>query len=535
MLLQEQKGRMLFFKRLRQNSQMNEIDSTLIIRMSVIGVLVGAVAGFFGATFRYWIMAGEDYRHIIMNQLTPLTLGIWLVAMVVFGWACARLLKWAPLSGGSGIPQIEGEMLGVMNDTKPHRTLISKYIGGVLNGICGFSVGREGPSVQLGGAAGKIISYLLHSPRQEQRLLMSAGAAAGLTAAFSAPVSGAIFAFEEVHKSFYPLLVIPTFTATIASNFVTSTIFGLQPSLGFTVMDGLPLHYFYQLIGVGLISGVVGVAFNKSILLFKRLFSYLPMGLNGKIIMTFLVVTLIGLDSQLLLGGGNSLVGELAYGHYALWILLGIVVGKILLTAFCFGSGIQGGIFLPMLVIGASVGAFTHGLFHEFGLVTNVYQANIVICAMSGVLAAAMRTPLLAIMLVLEMTNSFFSIYQVGTVAIVAYLVADLMKEPPVYDSLLGLMIKPRSEIEMEQTFFQCHLPVVSPLVGKALQDIVMPKSASLVSISRQGQHIVPQSQTILEAGDDLYVTCQTGQLKEAKEFFQKESVREHEEEKDKS
>ena len=92
-------------------------------------------------------------------------------------------------------------------------------------------MGREGPAVQIGGSAGKIVSYWMNSDLREQRILTSAGAGAGLTAAFSAPVSGAMFVFEEVHKSFYPYLVIPTFVATLISNYITVTIFGYRTTL----------------------------------------------------------------------------------------------------------------------------------------------------------------------------------------------------------------------------------------------------------------------------------------------------------------
>lgn len=103
----------------------------------------------------------------------------WLMVMVIFAFIVDRLLT-AVLSGGSGIPQIEGEMLGLF-DMKPYRTLVSKMIGGVLTGFAGFSVGREGPTVQIGGSAGKIVSYWMNSGLREQRILTSAGAGASLT------------------------------------------------------------------------------------------------------------------------------------------------------------------------------------------------------------------------------------------------------------------------------------------------------------------------------------------------------------------
>ena len=456
------------------------MNRVLLTELIAKGALVGVIAGFFGASYRYLILESEHIRWHLMDGITMEWAIGWLVTMVIFAFIVDRLLAWAPLSGGSGIPQIEGEMLGLF-DMKPYRTLVSKMIGGVLTGFAGFSVGREGPAVQIGGSAGKIVSYWMNSGLREQRILTSAGAGAGLTAAFSAPVSGAMFVFEEVHKSFYPYLVVPTFVATLISNYITVSIFGLTPALGFTVTSGVPLEYFPILLMVG---------------------------------------GTIGFDSQLLLGGGNDLVGQLAFQSHGVLLLAGIVLGKILLTTFCYGSGAQGGIFLPMLVIGASAGAFCESLLSTLGLISPDFVPQFVICAMGGMLAAAMRTPILAILLVLEMTNSFSNIYAIGIVTLVAYLVAELLKEPPIYDSLLQAM-SGQSNLESVQTFFQTKVPVVANYTDVQLQDLALPDGTLIVSIRRNGTYIVPLGDVKLEPGDELQVSCERGRLKAAKEFFQ--------------
>ena len=231
-------------------------------------------------------------------------------------------------------------------------------------------------------------------------------------------------------------------------------------------------------------------------------------------------MTLLGLDSQLLLGGGNDVVTMMVAHQQTLQLLLYIVIGKIVLTSICYGNGAQGGIFLPMVVIGSAVGALVHTILVELHMLPNAFGSSFIICGMAGMLAASMRTPLLAILLVLEMTNSFHSIYQVGTVAITAYLTAEYMKELPIYDNLLLRMSQGIVGAEEEQTFFQTRLPVVCPYIDKMLKDINMPRGAIIVSIDRGGQPIVPMATTVLQCGDELYVSCTKGQLKEVKEFF---------------
>ena len=224
-----------------------DIDFSVVFQLVLDGVIVGIVAGFFAASFRYSLSFFERLRLDFMSQTDFMSIGMWMVGVVLMGYFVYRLLKWEPISGGSGIPQIEGEMQGIFN-MNAARTLIAKYIGGSLTSLGGFSVGREGPSIQVGGAAGKLIAKILRRPLRQERVLTSAGAAAGLAAAFNAPISGAIFVFEEVHKSFYPVLVIPTFTAALVSNFIASLVFGLGPSLGFTVQHVVPIDYIPYLV-----------------------------------------------------------------------------------------------------------------------------------------------------------------------------------------------------------------------------------------------------------------------------------------------
>lgn len=503
----------------------NELTIVDLLGLVIKGGIVGLVAGFVGATFRYAIHLGEEYRHLLFDQ-SPMydagwiTYAGWILGMIVCAFICYWLLRWAPLSGGSGIPQIEGEMRGIF-DMNPYRTLVSKYIGGIITGLAGFSVGREGPSVQLGGSVGKILSYWYKSSLRESRILTSAGAAAGLTAAFSAPVSGAIFVFEEVHKSFYPKLVIPTFSATIVANYVTSTMFGLTPSLGFSVMERMPLEYFLYIVLLGVGMGIIGVFFNRMIIGVKALFDLISWPSWAKLVFVFVSVALIGFDSQLLLGGGNDLVRNLAFEKTDVALLFWIVLGKVALTAFCYASGAQGGIFLPMLVIGSAAGALGQSiLVHTIGF-PDSFLGTFVICGMSGMLSATMRTPLLAILLVLEMTNSFHSIYYVGTVAILGYLTAEFCQELPIYDNLLERMSKNVVNTDEEQTFFQTKVSLVCSHVDRALKDLHMPEGSFIVSIVRGGQHIVPLAHTTLQVGDELYISCKKGSLRASKDFFE--------------
>lgn len=493
-----------------------------MLRLVQDGIIVGIFAGLLSSAFRFSLEKLAQIRDDFLGNTDPLWILFWFIALMIMGYMVYRLLKWAPLSSGSGIPQIEGEMMGLF-DMPAWKVLIAKYLGGSITSLAGFSVGREGPSIQVGGAAGKIISRILKRDTREERLLISAGAASGLTAAFNAPISGAIFIFEEVHKSFFPLLLVPTFTATLITNYIASLIFGLEPTLGFTIEKPVPLDYFPPLVALGVFMGILGVLFNKAIIGAKKIFDTTTLEKPLQIILTFITVGIVSYLSLDLIGGGNSLVAKISNGdpYFTLEVLLFLLIGKLLLTAFCYGCGAQGGIFLPILVIGASGGALFYKVLLAFNLVPNDYLGNFVLVAMGGIMAASIRTPLLSILLVLEMTQSFENTYPLGVCTIVSYLTAEFLKQAPIYDTLLEMMSSYNIKNGMEQTIFPIRISCISPLCGKELNAIKIDKdNFSIISLERRGKNLLPKDDEIIMPEDLLYISCAKNKLEMAKHFF---------------
>lgn len=496
-----------------------------VLRLVFDGIIVGIFAGTLSSAFRFPLEKLAEVRNDFLTHTDMIWMVSWFIVLLVMAYLVYLLLKWAPLSGGSGIPQIEGEMMGLF-DMRAPRILIAKYLGGSLTSLAGFSVGREGPSIQVGGAAGKIVSRFFKRDTREERLLISAGAASGLTAAFNAPISGAIFIFEEVHKSFFSLLLIPTFTATLITNYIASLIFGLEPTLGFTIFKPVPLNYFPPLVALGVFIGIIGVIFNKTLLYFKRIFDNTTLEKPLQLMLTFFAVGCVSYMSLDLIGGGNSLIAQISHDgpRFTIAFLLFLVVGKLVLTAFCYGCGAQGGIFLPILVIGASAGALFYKILFALGLLPPDYLGNFVLVAMGGIMAAAMRTPLLSILLVLEMTQSFENTYALGVCTIVAYLTAELLKEAPIYDSLLELMsthTKVRST--EEQTIFPARISCISSFCGKSIGEIKGDTGRyTIISIKRQAKHMIPQDDIVIQPEDLLYISCSKANLEVAKRYFMK-------------
>ena len=167
------------------------------------GLLVGIIGGLIVLAYRVALRyAGEWMNQILLYiKGRPLAIFGWFAVLILFAVIVGKMVKWEPMISGSGIPQVEGEVTGKLKQNWK-RVLPAKFFGGFLCMLGGLSLGREGPSIQLGAMAGKGISQVLDRSKTEERYLMTCGASAGLAAAFHAPLAGIIFAVEEIHKGF---------------------------------------------------------------------------------------------------------------------------------------------------------------------------------------------------------------------------------------------------------------------------------------------------------------------------------------------
>mgnify|MGYP002563536012 CR=1 FL=1 len=248
-------------------------------RLILEGIAVGLLAGLVSSAFRWTLMEAESIRTLFVEsarqKLTLAVLGIFLLgALAVF---IAALLKREPLISGSGIPQVEGELHGKIN-ANWLEVLLAKFLGAVCAIGGGLSLGREGPSIQLGAMVGKGFSRLNNRFRTEEKLLMTCGAGAGLAAAFSAPLAGVVFSLEELHKSFSTEVLLSTMASAITADWIASYIFGLRPVFDLTVTNGLPLSHFWMVILLGIFMGAFGVFYNKALAVSQDFFAKLPTG-----------------------------------------------------------------------------------------------------------------------------------------------------------------------------------------------------------------------------------------------------------------
>lgn len=413
------------------------------LRLLLEGLAVGLGAGISISVFRYLLAGSEILRPVIYHNLREAMadgqwqwLALYILSFIIIAYLLKLIVAREPMCTGSGIPQIKGILQGDMS-MRWFSVLWSKIIGGVLAIGAGMSLGREGPSVQIGACVGQGLSQTSRRTGFESRILMTAGAGAGLAAAFNAPLAGVIFGLEEMQKTISPALLLTGITASITAATITEVVFGMSPVFSMGYLLPLPLNLFDVLVAAGIVIGLLGRLFN--IALAYSLNTYSKLGLSGmkKPLVPLTLAGILGFVLPDILGGGNLLVDSLVVTNYTIGFLCLLFVGKFLFTMICFGSGVPGGIFLPMLVLGAAGGAVLAKLLVLAGLLPAMYYADIIVFGMAAYFSSVVKSPVTGSILILEMTGSFQHMLALLVVSLTAYVISDLTGGRPVYDELL--------------------------------------------------------------------------------------------------
>ncbi len=475
------------------------------------GLLVGVFAGLVSTLYRFALGKADEIRDAALSFCTgnPLRIAGWFVVLAVLAVLVSWLLKWEPMISGSGIPQVEAEIAGYIRPTW-WRIIIGKIIGGFLCIVGGLSLGREGPSIQLGGMTGKGISRILGRFRLEEHFLITCGASAGLSAAFNAPLAGVMFALEEVHKNFSAMVLLSCMAASLVANYLSNSIFGMEPVFSFTVNDMIPLGGYVYILLLGVLCGLLGVVYNKVLLAsqtaYKKL-GFLPQ--TVRILIPFLCAGVLGFIMPEVLGGGHHMIAALYHGSPALSAILVLLVVKFLYSMVSFGSGAPGGIFFPLLVLGAYIGGAYGTVVTDWFGFDRSFVANLVIIAMAALFSAIVRAPVTGIVLISEMTGSFSHLMSLSTASLVAYIVAELLRSKPVYESLTERLLTNRKmKIARGATRAKSIITSVieegSEADGCTIESLGLPSECLVVSVTRNEEELIPRGKLRLKAGDTL-------------------------------
>lgn len=409
--------------------------------------------------------------------------------------------RFAPEASGSGIPHLEA-VLHRLRTLDWRRVLPVKFVAGALAIGGGLALGREGPTVQMGGAMGAAIADWLRSRPQERRTLIAAGAGSGLAAAFNAPLSGVIFVLEEIQRDFHPFVFGAAFLAAAVADIVARVLSGAFPVFSIPNYPTPPTESLPIFALLGIVAALLGIAFNRGLLSTLNLFSGIQ-GKNRLGLAAFVgaVIGGIGWFYPLVIGGGHALTELALAGGLALTALPLLFVVRYFLTISSYGTGAAGGIFAPLLTMGSLLGL-------AVGLAANAFAPNIVpepavfaVVGMAAYFTAIVRAPLTGILLIVEMTGNYNQMLPLLVSCFCAYAVAEFLKDLPIYEALLERDLS-RGGTQMtlqEPMVIDLTVEQDAAFAGREVRMLGLPAGCVLIRCVSSGREFVPTAFTRLE------------------------------------
>jgi len=349
----------------------------------------------------------------------------------------------APEAAGSGVPEVEGALEG-LRTVRWQRVLPVKFVGGLLALSSGLVAGREGPTIHMGASIGAFLADRLRLARPDLHTLLAAGAAAGLAAAFNAPLAAVLFVIEETRKQFTYTFrsYVSVIAASAASAFGMELVGGTAPALHI-VTSAMPLMILPVFMVLGAALGALGVVFNRCLVAclnartaaFRRAPFVYPI-LVGAVMGTLAIVMPVAV------GGGESLIPGLVLADLPLRVLFVIAVLRFAGTMASYPVGVPAGIFSPLLSLATAVGLLA-GTLLELGLARTslplppLVTAAFAVAGMGGLFSATIRAPLVGVVLVVELTGAYELILPIIVTCVTAHVVAQALGGRPIYEVLL--------------------------------------------------------------------------------------------------
>ena len=421
-----------------------------LLPLALLALPVGAASGLVGAIFRLSLERADNLRDMLIAWAHGWKFAGFVIVIAICG-AATGLAAWlvrqyAPHASGSGIPHVEAVLHEELPQA-PFRLIAVKFIGGLLAIGSGLALGREGPSVQMGASIAHLIGKLSHRNWPDCRVLLAAGAGAGLATAFNAPIAGAIFVLEELVRRFEPRIAIAALGASATAISISRVLLGDAPDFNvepfaYPAAATRPLYF-----ALGAIAGLMAIVYNQTLLgtlsLAGRLGAW-PAELRAGIMGA--AVGMLAWFAPDLVGGGDPITQQALSGIGSLAIIPLIFLLRLGLGATSYAAGTPGELFAPMLVLGAQIGLL-------FGIICqlafpdlDIEPGGFAVVGMAAFFTGVVRAPLTGIVLVIEMTASVTMLLPMLGACFVAMLVPVLLSNPPIYDSLREITLQRERE-----------------------------------------------------------------------------------------
>jgi H+/Cl- antiporter ClcA len=399
-------------------------------------IMCGGVAVLYAKIFAL----AEKGSHYVYEQLGWACFIITPICFVIAWWI---VTKYAPFARGSGIPQVTAAIelsnpkhTYKVNSLLSLRVIVVKIISSCIMIFGGGAVGREGPTIQISASIFKIINDVLPNwyPKISKRNMIVTGAASGLAAAFNTPLGGIVFAIEELTKTHFSFFKSALLTGVIIAGLTALMFLGPYLYLGYPQLDTIPAWIIFLIIPVAIVAAIAGIFTWKSILYilkkkkaFKKKFQHVAyVAFCGLLVATLAYF----FDHRVLGSGKETMISSLFSDHKSTELQVPIL--RLVSPIISFSTSAAGGIFAPALSAGASIGAYTAGLFSLTNSETNL----LILCGMTGFLTSVTKSPFTSSIIVLEMTNSHNVIFYIMLTALCSNLITSLFARHSFYDYL---------------------------------------------------------------------------------------------------
>jgi len=440
----------------RQHAAQAPQNHGSLLVLAVLALPVGAAAGLIGAIFRLSLVQADRLRDNLIDWAHGEKIAGFLIvvaacgaATFVAGWLVRRF---SPHASGSGIPYVEA-VLREQVPPAPYGLVPVKFFGGLLAIGSGLALGREGPSVQMGATIAIFIGRVFRRAWPDCRVLLAAGAGAGLATAFNAPIAGAIFVLEELVQKFEHRIAIAALAASATAIAVARVLLGDMPDfhvgpLHYASAEAQPLFFI-----LGAASGLVAIAYNQTLLAtiaaaerFARFPVEMRAGLVG------VGVGMLAWFAPALVGGGDAIT-QRVLGGAEIWgpVLFAFLI-RFGLGAVSYAAGTPGGLFAPLLALGAQSGLLFGTACRLAFPGLDIQPEAFAVVGMAAFFTGVVRAPLTGIVLVTEMTASVTMLLPMLGACFVAMLVPTLLRNTPIYESLREHTLRRERELQPRGT-----------------------------------------------------------------------------------
>ncbi len=488
----------------------------ILIPCFILSTLTGILTG--GLIFLFRICAEKviEWSETLyaLTRANPQFLPLLIVGAILLGLATYFILRLFPSCRG-GDSQTTIAMLRGFIPLKWLPNTVVLFFATIIAYFSGMPLGVEGTSTQLGAAVGKatVDIFATKNKKAWDRYIMTGGACGGFAAATCAPLTAILFAFDEAHRRFSPIIFMASTTATVSS---VATLIGLSALFGkdarlfnFAVPPTMPMKYLWIVAIVGALCGLLAMVFAKVFVHIDKLINEklarIPLWI--RIITIFVIVAIFGFISSDMIGSGHHVIHHLADGHAPVWyILLLFLAVRSVLFLLTGALDIVGGLSVPAMTIGAMVGALISKAFVAMGVLPAELSPVLVIVGVASFLAAVNRAPLNAITFAAEVLMGFSNLLPITLGVTLAFIVIEPIGVTAFSDVLIEKKAHLANHGKKSHTV-DVHLTAKNYafITGKEVRDILWPANCVVLSVDKRDPHSI-----VIADGDILHMRYKT-------------------------